>query len=82
MGLGVLGAEGTNEETGRAAVLLHAGRAEVFEYNPRNWNSKERKIGGVQNSLLGVAEAIFAEEVGTRADIVQIRTYYVRVGIN
>ena len=52
--------------------MLHAGRAEVFEYNPRNWNSKERKIGGVQNSLLGVAEAIFAEEVGTRAGIAQI----------
>ncbi len=45
----------------------------MFEYNPRNWNSKERKIGGVQNSLLGVAEAIFAEEVETRADIVQMR---------
>ncbi len=53
--------------------MLHAGRAEVFEYNPRNWNSKKRKIGGVQNSLLGVAAAIFAEEVGTRADITQIR---------
>ncbi len=40
---------------------------------PETGTQKKRKIGGVQNSLLGVAEAIFAEEVGTRADIVQIR---------